>query len=269
MSWSAMALRVVVCIALSACAFSCQAPQQDAEDATPEPSRVVFERLATSPAPADLGTLCADVGGVRVCWGEGLQGEGCDGDLCVHARPLPSGPPPRAGWRCFGLHVIRACAPRGDRDAIFVCDGDACQQAYPRMPDDGEWECAERSGVVVCRRGIVASGVVPGTPDPAWICGERPSGEPICVDLSPDMPQGATTGWRCHYQHGDSVQRLCERAADEALVGAPCGEGCPDGARCVENVCVPPKPQPTCWQDTDCDEAKACRFGSCVSADAS
>lgn len=209
------------------------------------------------------GELCADVGSVIVCWGEGLVGEGCEEGVCVSERTTPAGPP-LGGWRCFGQGAERICESRHPASSPFRCSGETCIQDHPRFPDDGVWECGDRSGVSHCRRGYKPSGAVMGPPDPGWICNEDTDGHSICLDFSPDTPNGEVEGWECHFQHGDSVQRLCRRNSVLPTVGTRCKSGCPLGALCIEEICVPKKPSPDCWLNADC-EGGSCLFGTCDS----
>src|SRR5688572_7340752 len=71
----------------------------------------------------------------------------------------------------------------------FSCGSDGCIQLHPRLPDSGEWRCAERGQVVWCAGGEPAAGVVSGPPDPRYRCGRRwgqAREERVCVDRSPD-----------------------------------------------------------------------------------
>lgn len=188
---------------------------------------------------ADRGALCANVGAVRACWE-------CDGGKapCVVGPATPS--------------------PR--RAATFVCQGGDCVQRHPRLPDDGEWECIDQDGAVVCRGGEPAAGVIPGPPEVGWICGAREQGprgpEKVCVDLAPDLPEGGP--WRCRADHKSGEKRVCKQAAPKGpQLGEACGDGCPTGATCVSDRCLPAKPQPTCWFDTEC-AGGTCRQGTCV-----
>src|SRR6266567_425961 len=104
-------------------------------------------------------------------------------------------------YACGGAPCVGAAARRA-RGGRFRCAGDACEQAAPAMPDDGEWECVDLDGAVVCRGGIAPAGVVAGPADPGWRCGaRRGSTDRICVDLAPDLPDGAARGWRCSFSH--------------------------------------------------------------------
>jgi hypothetical protein len=152
------------------------------------------------------------------------------------------------------------------------------------MPDDGEWTCADSAGAVVCVGGERAAGVVAGPPDAAWICGPRrspgaappparrleaaspaPLGPRVCVDLSPDVPDGDPSGRRCHVESGPPATRVCERATGAAVLGVACDAAhpCVDGATCAGGRCLPAaRPAPSCWLDRDCPGG-ACRFGTC------
>jgi hypothetical protein len=158
------------------------------------------------------------------------------------------------------------CVDRRAGGGPFVCVGDECVQRHPRMPDDGEWECVDLHGVVICHGGEPAAAVVDGPPDPGWLCGARAQGargpERLCVDFAPDLPAGEAAGWRCRYDHQRGEKRICRRDAQARRVGGPCAAGCPEGATCVENRCLPARPDPTCWLDSDCPGGK-CRFGTC------
>jgi hypothetical protein len=137
---------------------------------------------------------------------------------------------------------------------------------------------------MVCVGGERASGVVAGPPDAGWICGPRrgegggaagdvvlPSaaapalGPRVCVDFSPDFPDGEMAGWRCHVESGPPVTRVCERAPGAPVLATTCERAhpCVDGATCVGGRCLPAvRPAPSCWLDGDC-RGGACRFGTC------
>jgi len=179
---------------------------------------------------------CAELRTVRVCWDER-----CPDGVCVT---------PRARVRAV---------------AAFACAGQptTCVQRHPRRPDDGEWECLDVDGIVLCRGGEPAAGVVPGPPDEGWIC--RGEGERHCVDLAPDQPDDGT--WRCHFEGAREGARVCERSTT-AEIGDRCVDGaqrCPAGMRCAARVCVPSAaPQPSCWVDGDCGAGKRCLRGTCA-----
>jgi hypothetical protein len=210
---------------------------------------------------------CADVGRVRVCWGERLlKNPTCDADACVVPREVPD-LPSTSGWRCIGTAADRLCRPRSAWASPFVQRGDEWVQVHPRLPDDGEWTCSEAAGVTVCVGGAPPAGVAPSAPIPGYFCDERPERDPrgrICVDFSPDFPTEPHP-WRCHFTEGPSPERRCTR--DDALhrLGDPCDPQtpCVDGARCLRGVCIPPRPSPACAIDRDC-KGGVCRFGSCV-----
>jgi len=236
---------------------------------------------APSAAPGDRGELCTDLAELRVCWG------GACGDAgCVEARPAPPLPALSAlGFRCVGSGAARRCADRAARAGGFDCRGDVCVQAHPRLPSDGEWLCADAAGAVVCAGGEPAAGVAAARTDAGWFCGTRagmraaaaapraqpsagraPSAGPrVCVDFDADFPDGAATNWRCRYAYERGRQRVCERDPNGAELGDACDPArpCVDGSRCASGHCVPARPAPECWLDSDC-AGKACRFGSCA-----
>jgi hypothetical protein len=208
------------------------------------------------PAPTQgEGEPCADVGQLRACW------EG--GGPRLVARPLPARAASSAlGWRCLGDGARRACVDRLREAAAFACARDRCVQRHPRQPDDGEWSCLDMAGATMCLGADAAAGVLPG-PTAGWMCGARRDGQRVCVDLSPDFPDGAAAGWRCRYERAPASARVCERA-DVHVLGDRCaaGQPCVDGSRCVGGRCLPPRPRPSCFEDADCP-GSACRFGTC------
>lgn len=219
------------------------------------------------PAPShdDRGSLCSDIGNERVCFRD-------DGPVIV-PRTLPDGPAPPNGWRCGGPGPARAervCEDRSRNASPFVCGTQRCLQVRPRMPDDGEWECVEISGVVFCHSRGEAAGMEAGPLDLGWLCGPRrgsASGERICIDLDADRPN-LSSSQRCRYeQQFGAVQRICV-PAEGALVGGACEPtvACPDGSRCSAGRCLPARPEPACWLDGDCGERARCVFGSCAGA---
>lgn len=213
------------------------------------------------PAADDRGDDCSDAVDVRVCWHPE-----CPDAVCAVPRPLPElAPAPRAGWRCHGVGAERRCVDRARRAGPFACEGDRCVQASPRLPDDGEWECFERMGAAICRRRSPSAGVVAGPADAGWICGEHlETGQPICVDPSPDLPEGDDRGWACHYERGK--ERVCERdpAAPELSRACDDGQACPRGTRCAAGRCLPRRLAPQCWFDEDCGDRAPCRLATCV-----
>jgi len=234
--------------------------------------------IGASPAKADRG-LCADVADARLCWLEKeVDGKGCaampgGGAVCVHERPVPKGPRPTAGWRCSGDGKARTCIDRGLGGGPFVCERKRCTQTYPRMPDDGEWECIDMDGTVMCRRGVPAAAVVVGKPDVGWMCGDRiteEGKERVCVDFSPDLPDGATRGWRCRYDHKRRERKICrESDRDPGLLSAcDANAPCPDTLACAGARCVPRAPRVvSCWFDKECENGQECHLATCVEGD--
>jgi hypothetical protein len=179
---------------------------------------------------------------------------------------------PELGWRCEGGGDKRKCEDRARRGGPFQCSqsGEQCQQRHPRMPDDGEWECIDMDGAVMCHGGEPAAAVVAGLADTGWICGTREKGGPrgperLCVDLAPDRPRGEADGWKCTYDHTRGEKRQCKRDPAAKRIGGPCAAGCPEGTACVEDRCLPPRPNPSCWFDDECEGGAKCRYGTCSS----
>jgi hypothetical protein len=237
-----------------ALALACSRPETG--DA-PRPRLELAARFEATPAPDDVGETCADVLDTRACW----LGAGPDAVRRV-VRPLPSHPSTR-GFRCSGRGAERVCEDRRHGSDGLACQGDRCTERHPRLPDDGEWECADLDGAVVCRSWAEAAGAVAGKPDPAWVCGPRAGApkERICVDFAPERP--ADEPWSCGFQHDPGqVARVCTRGGPGPL-GRACGGGCPFGSACVGERCLPLLPEPRCWIDADCGEGKKCAHGSC------
>ena len=210
------------------------------------------------------GADCADVETLRICWD--------DGRPRVVSRPVPANiaPPSPMGWRCVGGGAARVCTSRAAAAPAFVCAGDRCEQRHPRMPDDGEWQCSDSAGATVCAGGERAAGVAPA-PAPAdagWFCGARrgsEAGARVCVDLSPDFPDGRARAWRCRTLYDGPTRRVCQRDDGAHTLAEACDalRPCVDGSRCAEGWCVPERPAPACWLETDCRGGR-CRFGSCL-----
>lgn len=220
------------------------------------------------PSP-DVAGECRDVGGAidaaRACWSDA-----CPQGVCRVERALPGfAASTPLGFRCIGEREQRRCIDRADEAPAFACDGSRCRQLYPRVPDANEWACADAQGATLCRELAPAAGVVSGAVDPGFVCGERSVGdasrrERLCLDLSPDFPNGIAHDWSCHYEAEPRLTRVCVARPTPAL-GGPCRspEECPAGARCSQGSCLPGRPRPTCWLDADC-KGGHCRFGSCV-----
>ncbi len=250
----------------------CDAPAPQTQTET-----LTIRDVRAWPVPVtDTGATCADVANSRVCWDAS-----CDGGVCVTDRPLPPLPELSSlGWRCTGKGDARVCADRQSEVGRFDCDTDGrCQQRYPRVPDDGEWSCADTAGAVVCAGGAPPAGVASPRLSPTesgWFCGLRKAGTPdeqrVCVDFSTDYPSPPENAkgadgrrhWRCSWKNG-SVERTCILASDLHELGDPCDPAvpCVDGASCVNARCVPPRPAPNCAFDADC-ESRRCRFGTCA-----
>lgn len=218
------------------------------------------------PAPAldDADRACADLGDKRVCWQ--------DGSAALVPRSVPSGAAPAHGFRCGGRGRERVCEDRMHNASAFACGTQRCLQERPRMPDDGEWECVEISGIVYCRSRSLFAGMQAGDMDLGWVCGARrggAEGERICVDLDADRPDD-TSRRHCRFEaHFGAPQRSCTN--DRApLVGDACNDAraCPHGSRCETGLCLPAQPEPGCWLDRDCGEGAQCVFGSCAKAGA-
>jgi hypothetical protein len=220
-------------------------------------------RLAEVAAPSsDPDGLCSDLGVYRVCWAAA-----CPAGVCVRPRPIPSAIEPHAlGYRCTGAGSARECAPRAERAPAFQCRGARCSQEQPRLPDDGEWECSDLSGVVLCRGGNEPAAVVHVSVDPGWLCGSRrgaKGGERVCLDLDPDLPEKANLR-ACRFEiDGARSRRLCERS-EKPLLGDACSHSdlCPPGSECEAGICLLPRPFPSCWGDADCKLGQ-CWFGTC------
>jgi hypothetical protein len=256
LAWLAVAGLGLAGVAISGC-------RRGSPVAAPKPSLSVPIAVPT----VEPRLPCADVGTSRVCWSEA-------GAATVVARAVPTSPASSPlGWRCAWPGPARLCVDRRADAPPFSCVGERCTQTHARRPDDGEWTCVDSAGAEICLGGGRAAGVAPAPADPAWLCRARrgPPGrgaEPgarVCVDLSPDFPDGDMAAWRCRAVNGPAPQRVCERGASPGSLGMPCRREspCVDGARCAAtNVCVPARPAPSCWLDDDCPGG-ACRFGTC------
>ncbi len=179
--------------------------------------------------------------------------------------------PPRAEKsarpRATGSRAVPvSLAPRPA--SSFSCDSDRCLQLHPRLPDSGEWRCAERGQVVWCAGGEPAAGVVSGPPDPGYRCGRRwgqARQERVCVDRSPDYPSQRRGEHSCRFKQERGIARECVLGAAEvgkplpehALPACWLNQDCPS-QRCERGTC-------SCSADQDC-EAGHCEQGSCVEA---
>jgi hypothetical protein len=213
----------------------------------------------SAPGAEDGAGTCADVHGARACWGGAVR-------VARVARVVPSA---LDAWRCIGQGGARACRRRGGSAGPFVCKDGHCDEEHLRMPDDGEWECFERAGVVVCRGAGPAAGVIAGRRDEGWICGDRRdagAAARICVDLAPDRPDDPSFDACMIQQKSGVVRRVCTQNAEPAVGRACSGDDtCPRGATCERGACLPARaPQGECWLDTDCGAGEACAFATCV-----
>ena len=243
---------LLILVALAACACTQRsAPHPSAERSWPVPAD-------------DRGEMCTDLSDLRVCWttGDGVR---------VAPRPVPPIPPSSPlGWRCTGSGSARTCTGRARDVGAFTCTSGHCVEPHPRLPDDGEWSCADMAGAAVCAGGEPAAGIPKAVRDAAWICGPERGPKSardasrICVDLAPDFPDGVARGWRCSYTGEPGTQRVCEGDPNAHEIGDACDAGrpCLDGLSCTASRCLPHRPAPSCAFDRDCDDHR-CRFGTC------
>lgn len=231
-------------------------------------NRLEVKQALEVPAP-DVSANCYDIGGAhdggRVCWSDA-----CGNGVCLVERTTPEfRAATQMGFRCVGAAGERICVDRRDGVGAFVCQQERCVQPYPRVPDAGEWWCADAGGAQLCLRRHTASGVAHNQPDVGFRCGEREihgkrTGELLCIDYAPDFPDGHASDWSCHYQSETSLERVCQRKATRPLA-ARCNANapCSAGTRCISGHCVPYADKPTCWLDADCD-SRRCRLGACL-----
>jgi hypothetical protein len=238
----------------------------------PEPA-TTEARTEWPAAMKDSPGRCEDVQDVRVCW---------DGPrITVAPHSVPPVALSRLGFRCTGAGAKRVCVDRALGAEEFRCEGARCDQRHPRLPDAGEWECADIAGAVFCRGGEPPAGAPPAASDPGFVCGPREknglatTSERLCVDWSPDFPDGASAahGQRCRFEEQHAAVRVCEQDPKAHSVGDACDREhpCIGGLVCIASAraelgarCVPPRPEPTCWVDGDCRDRQACRFGTCM-----
>lgn len=234
-------------------------------DGTPD-AHVARETRFRVPLPGASGT-CWDLSTVSVCWGSRAGGT----TRAVERKTPGFDSRSKMGWRCALDGNERVCWDRKNDAAGFRCEGQRCIQRVARVPDASEWTCADAGGASLCLSRGVAAGVRAAMVRPGFLCGPRqvqgaPSRiERVCLDLSPDYPDGRASGWNCHYEHDTGVTRVCLREPRPTL-GDRCDAAhpaCPVGAICVDGRCLPPKLEPSCWLDRDC-RSNLCKFGSCV-----
>lgn len=143
----------------------------------------------------------------------------------------------------------------------FTCTEVGCDQHDPPLPGDGEWECKDELGALVCRGGERAAGIVEGPRDPGFACAAREDGPEICVALSPSGPEGMR-GHRCTLAHEHGERRRCVRDASGPSLLAACGV-CEAPLTCALGRCVPPlRSEQPCWLDADCEGT--CVLGRCT-----
>lgn len=244
-------------------AAGCEHESSDRQAGRQAAQLATFSRTL-APEEDRPGQLCSDFGESRVCY---------EADNARRVtRTVPAGPEPAAGYRCGGAGAARSCEDRAVNGGNFECGTTRCIQLFPRMPDDGEWECVEMSGLTFCHSRGTMAGAERGPRDLGWLCGPRrgvADGEEICVDTSPDRP-GDQRFRHCRYeQQLGATIRSCG-SGKGAIIGDPCSEGsaCPKDGTCQENLCLPRRPAPACWLDGDCEQGARCALGSCVSGGA-
>jgi len=211
------------------------------------------------------GQLCSEFGELRVCY---------EADVPHRVpRSLPEGVAPPFGFRCGGSGRARSCEDRAANGGAFECGTTRCIQLFPRMPDDGEWECVEMSGLTFCHSRGPMAGASHGPRDLGWLCGARrgvaDGGEEICVDAAPDRPRDPSMR-HCRYeQRLGATVRSCGPGRG-LLIGDACSrkDACPKDSTCKEGLCLPRRPAPACWLDADCGAGARCALGSCVSGGA-
>jgi hypothetical protein len=141
--------------------------------------------------------------------------------------------------------LARALVPRAV--SRFTCQDGTCRQEQPRLPDTGEWRCADLGHVVWCAGGEPAAGVVSGPVDARFRCGPRWGGaksERVCIDQQPDYPGGQSETYQCGFEQERGVARVCR--SGDAWRGA---------ALAASAV-------PACWLDRDCASG-VCDRGAC------
>jgi hypothetical protein len=129
----------------------------------------------------------------------------------------------------------------------FACDPSGCTQLHPRLPDSGEWRCAERERVVWCAGGLPAAGVAGPKVDEQFRCGRRwgdSSNERVCVDRKPDYPREHAESHSCRFEQEHGITRRC-RLSGVAVTRS-----------------LPLDAVPGCWLDKDC-RSRRCDRGSC------
>ena len=156
---------------------------------------------------------------------------------CRHPRKLEPSPRPLASAPAQARLVgPRAAGP-------FVCSDGNCRQAQPRLPDTGEWRCADGGNVVWCAGGEPAAGVVSGPADAHFRCGSRwgkNGAERVCIDEQPDYPQDQTENYRCSFDQELRIARVCQPATS-----------------LPERKKTPAHALAACWLDRDCPSGRS------------
>jgi hypothetical protein len=185
----------------------------------------------------------------------------------VGCHPEPRAHKPRSApsARSTSSALTRVLAPRAA--SRFACQGDKCRQAQPRLPDTGEWRCAEFGHVVWCAGGEPAAGVVRGPSDPGYRCGPRwgSGNERVCIDQRPDYPESQSETFQCSFEQERGIARVCRTAhasphadlAARALPACWLDRDCPSGG-CDRGAC-------RCSGPAEC-RAGRCEAGLCVEA---
>ena len=256
---------LVLAILLLMAAAGCEHKSSSLDKAGRQAAQLATFTRANAPEQDRPGQLCSDFGDSRVCY---------EADVARRvARSLPEGLVPSASFRCGGSGAARSCEDRAANGGTFECGTTRCIQLFPRMPDDGEWECVEMSGLTFCHSRGAMAGMATGPRDLGWLCGPRRGvaggGEEICVDTAPDRPEDSRFR-HCRYeQRLGATVRSCG-AGRGSLIGDPCSAdaSCPKDSSCQEELCLPRRPAPACWLDADCGSGARCALGSCVAGGA-
>ena len=256
---------LVLAVLLLMAAAGCEHKGSVEDKASRQAAQLARFTRANAPEQDRPGQLCSDFGESRVCY---------EADVARRVpRSLPDGVEPMAGFRCGGSGRARSCEDRAANGGAFECGTTRCIQLSPRMPDDGEWECVEMSGLTFCHSRGPMAGASHGPRDLGWLCGARrgvaDGGEEICVDAAPDRPRDPSMR-HCRYeQRLGATVRSCGPGRG-LLIGDACSrkDACPKDSTCKEGLCLPRRPAPACWLDADCGAGARCALGSCVSGGA-
>jgi hypothetical protein len=182
---------------------------------------------------------------------------------CKRPKPAPA-PPPSPSSTSAPDQLRAALTPRS-AGHFSLRDG-KLRQEHPRLPDTGEWRCAERARIVWCAGGEPAAGVVAGPNDAGFRCGPRwgqdgSERERVCIDEHPDYP--GNEAYQCSFDQERGIARVCRVAeptpaavlAPNAVAACWLDRDCPSG-RCDRGAC-------TCVAQADC-QSGSCQRGTCV-----